>query len=218
MSLKDLKAFFYEEGDAKKPAPAQEPHASAPVISNQPAPAPATDPAEVQAIDKQLQEVLMASLHEAGIAAYTALDDMLDSLADIAPNLDVRYKKALEILGKQGHSLPLIYQDIEKAVGALEDASRAFEADQKKQFQTSVGTLHRTVDTLTQQIAAKTTQRDALTQEIAALTKSRDENTAEISSAQAQIDKVEARFVIVYKSFMDEVEGQKAEIEKRMQP
>ena len=216
MSLKDLKSFFYEE-DEKKPTPAPEPHPSAPVISNQPS-APAANSAELQAIDKQLQDILLASLHTAGIAAYTALDDMLDSLADIAPDPNVRYKKALEILAKQGHSLPLIYQDIEKAVGALEDASRAFEADQKKQFQTSVGTLHKTVDTLTQQIAAKTAQRDALTQEIAALAKSRDENSAEISNAQADIDKVEARFVIVYKSFMDEVQGQKSEIEKRMQP
>lgn len=217
MSLKDLKAFFYEE-DEKKPAPpAQEVHSSAPVISNQPS-TPTVSPAEIQEVDKKLHEILMESLRVAGIASYTALDDMLDSLADIAPDLNVRYKKALEILAKQGHSLPLIYQDIEKAVGALEEASRNFEADQKKQFQESVGALHTSVDKLSQQIAAKQAQQAALTQEIAMLTKSRDTSTAEIASEQAQIDKVEGRFVIVYKSFMDEVQGQKSEIEKRMKP
>lgn len=213
--LKGLKSFFYEDDPAPGAAVAPAP-AAAPVVSNHAPTAPSPSASENAELDQKLHGLLMATLDGAGIAVYKALDDMVDSLADVVPDQNLRYKKALEILAKQGHTLPLILQDIDKAIGALEDSSRDFEATQKNQFQQSVGALHRSVDEATARITAKQAEAAKLAQEIGELSKKRDADAASISTAQANIDRVGGRYTVVYQTFMREVQAQRALVEQQM--
>ncbi len=215
LGLKALKGLFYEDDSPAVPGQAV-PAASAPVISNHAPAAPAANSAETAELDQKLHGLLMATLDGAGIAIYKALDDMVDSLADVVPDQNLRYKKALEILAKQGHTLPLILQDIDKAIGALEDSSRDFEATQKSQFQQSVGALHRSVDELTAKINAKQAEVAKLNQEIGEMSKKRDTDAASISTAQANIDRVGGRYTVVYQAFMREVQAQRAIVEQQL--
>jgi phage shock protein A len=141
---------------------------------------------------------------------------MLDSLADVVPDMNVRYKKATEILAKQGHTLPIILTGIDKAIGALEDSAREFEATQKRQFQNSVGALHKAVEQADQMIAAKQQQMEALKQEINALTQKRTADAAQISTEQAQIDHVQSRYSVVYQRISNEVLEQRTAVDQRM--
>lgn len=215
LGLKALKSIFYEEDPpptASKPAATS----AAPVISNHTSSAPAPSSAETAELDQKLHKLLMAALDGAGIAIYKALEDMLESLADVVPDENLRYKKALQILAKQGHTLPLILQDIDKAIGALEDSSREFEATQKRQFQQSVGALHQSVEALTAQITAKEAEAARLRNEIAEMTKKRDADAASISTEQAQIDRVGGRYSVVYGAFMREIQSQRATVEQQL--
>jgi chromosome segregation ATPase len=186
------------------------------VISNHAPSAPSPSSAETAELDRKLHGLLMTTLDSAGISIYKALDGMVESLADVVPDENLRYKKALEILAKQGHTLPLILQDIDKAIGALEDSSREFEATQKSQFQQSVGALHRSVEELSTRITAKQAEAAKLAEEISTLTKKRDEDAASISTAQAKIDRVGGRYSVVYQAFMREVQAQRAIVEQQL--
>ncbi len=213
MSLKSLRSIFYEDDPVAGTPTA--PVATAPVISNTPS-VPVPDAAETAALDQKLHGLLMTALTTADIGAYRALDDMLDSLTDVVPDETIRYKKALEILAKQGHTLPLILEDIDKAIGALEESSRDFEATQKSQFQKSVGTLHQTVDDLTASIVAKQGQAAKLNQEVVEMTQRRSQASGSISTAQAEIDHVGGRYTAVYQTIMKEVQTQRAAVEQRL--
>lgn len=216
LGLKALKGLFFEE-DQPPAIPGQSvPPVSAPVISNHASAVPATNSVEIAELDQKLHGLLMAALDGAGITVYKALDDMLDSLSDVVPDENLRYRKALEILSKQGYTLPLILQDIDKAIGALEDSSRDFEATQKEQFQQSVGALHRSVDDLTARITAKQAEAARISQEIAEMSKKRDTDAASISTAQATIDRVGGRYTFVYQAFMKEIQAQRAVVEQRL--
>jgi predicted nucleic acid-binding Zn-ribbon protein len=215
MSLKSLKSFFYEETETPSNAPSTPaPAEPAPVISNLP-PAPGPSTAETQRIDQALQQKMNHAIEAAGIAGYKALDDMLDSLEDVVPDVNVRYKKALEICAKQGYTPAVLLNDIDRAIGVLEEESRVFEADQKRQFQSSVGALTRSVETLTQQITSKEAQMAALQTEILALRQKRDTDASAISSEQATIDHVNSRFTAVYQAIMKEVQAQRTAVEQR---
>jgi chromosome segregation ATPase len=220
MSLNRLKSFFLEE-DPPSPAPEDTPQASpkTAVISNTgPSTVPTVSPAEMTAIDQRLQTILLEAIASSGAPAYKALDDVVDSLEDVVPNVNDRYRKALQILTKQGHSPITILNDVDKVIGALEESSRQFEVDQKNHFQNSVGALHRSVETLGQQIAAKQAEIARLTQEVQTLAQKRDADAASIASEQAQIDHVEGRFKVVFNTFMSEVQSQRAAVEKLQAP
>jgi hypothetical protein len=151
MSLKNaLRDMFMEPEAPKVPVP-ETAHTPAPVISNQPS-APVVS-VDTQKVDQALQQKLTGAIHAANITGYKTLDDMLDSLEDVVPDVNVRYKKALEICAKQGYTLPVLLNDIDKVIGVLDDESRAFEADQKRQFQNSVGALTQSVELANKQIA-----------------------------------------------------------------
>ncbi len=152
MSLKSaFKSFLFEEEAPKAPQVEEAAAPKAPIVSNTSSsapPVPQASVAEIAAIDQGLQAILLDAINGSGAAAYQALDTVVESLEDVVPDVNVRYKKALQILTKQGHSPITIINDVDKVIGALEESSRQFEADQKKQFQTSVGALHRSVETL----------------------------------------------------------------------
>lgn len=216
MSLKtSLKSMFWED-DAPKadPAPAQTP-STAPVISNQPA-APVVS-IDTQKIDQALQQKLVGAINAANITGYKTFDDMLDSLEDVVPDANVRYKKTLEICFKQGYTLPVLLNDIDKVIGILDDESRAFEADQKAQFQNSVGALTKSVEVANQQIAESEKQLLALQQHLTDLRQKRDIDAGAIGSAQSKIDQVNVRFKVIHQTLLTEVQGQRAAVEQRLQ-
>jgi uncharacterized small protein (DUF1192 family) len=211
-----LRSFFIEDDPVGVPPGPTSKASPAPVISNTLSTPPSPSAAETAELDQKLQGVLMHAIDNAGITAYKALDDMLESLADVVPDENTRYRKALEILSKQGYTLPLILQDIDKAIGALEESSRDFEAGQKAQFQSSVGTLHRSVEDLTARIAAKQAEVARLNAEIVEMTKKRDLDASSISTAQAEIDRVGGRYKVVYEIFMREIQGQRTRVDQRL--
>lgn len=216
MSLKStLAGYLFEPEVPKQPAATEAtPQAAAPVISNQPA-APVVS-IDTQKIDQALQQKLVGAIHSAQIAGYKAFDDMLDSLEDVVPDVNVRYKKTLEICAKQGYTLPVLLNDIDKVIGVLDDESRAFEADQKKQFQNSVGALTQSVELANKQIAEGEQQLQALQQKLTEARQKRDTDAAAIGSAQSKIDQVNGLFKLVSQTIMAEVQSQRAAVEQRM--
>jgi len=217
MSLKQILGgvrgvFLEDDAPPGQPVPAKAP-VPAPVA--QPA-VPTPDEAETAQLDEKLKQQLLSSVYGAGVAAYKALDDTLETLEDVVPDINLRYKKALEILAKQGKTLPVILSDIDKAIGSLEEESRVFEADQKKHFQASVGALHTSVDTLKQQIQAKKAEVDRLNKEIEDMTRKCDADQASISTAQAEINHVQDRFTAVFQTIMREIQSQRSIVAARM--
>lgn len=215
MSLKNaLKGMFWEpDTTAPEAAPVQA-HTPAPIISNQPS-APVVS-VDTQKVDQALQQKLTGAIHAANIAGYKVFDDMLDSLEDVVPDVNMRYKKTLEICAKQGHTLPVLLNDIDRVIGVLDDESRAFEADQKRQFQNSVGALTQSVETANKLIAESEQQLQALQGRLEDLRKQRDTDAAAIGSAQSKIDQVNLRFTAVSQALMSEVQSQRAAVEQRM--
>lgn len=214
---KSLRSMFVEDDapstDAATPAG---PHATAPVISNQPIIA-APSKADQQALDDKLQKLLIDAVEAAGIDGYKAFDDILDSLEDVIPDVNARYKKAMEILGKQGHDPVSLLNDIDKAIGALETESRTFEQNQKSQFQASVGALTKSVETTTQQITVKQQQADTLLKEVADLKQKRVTDQATIATEQSKIDNVQSRFGIVYRVLMSDIQNQRSIVATKVQ-
>lgn len=213
-----FKKIFLEDEDpseAAKPGTAPAPTA-APKSAAAPPPIVTIDQTRTAQIDKSIESQLLEDVFKAGVPAFKALVDILDSLEDVMPDPKVRYKKALEILDKQGHKAPLLLTDIDKAIGALQDSARVFEKRQKDRAQATVGTLTRSVETTNQQIATKEAQVKQLNQEIGELQAKRDADQASITTSQAEIDHVQGRFDIVYKSATDEIQAQRAAVAAQM--
>lgn len=212
---KGLNSVLYKDvPDAQSASPSLAPAKGAPtsarVITNAPA---AVDPAVYAEIDKGIQSKLLSALEKADASVYQELDDFLDTMADAITDENLRWKKAIEFLAKKGHSVGALLSDVDKCIGALEEQGRLFSADVARQLKDRVGSREQSVETLTQQIAAKEAQKAAMEAEIEALRQKRDTDQAAISTEQAKVERVQSRYDIVYPAIMADIKGTRMKLE-----
>jgi hypothetical protein len=220
--FKNLKSLLFE--DVPDPPIAAASPAAAPAAAVSPftpttgapvfrAPPPAIDPAVHAEIDRGIQTKLLEAVSAANATLYNELDDFLDTMADAIPDEGMRWRKALEFQAKKGHTPQLILLDVDKCIGALEEHGRLFSKNVEQQLKDRVGSRVQSVETLTNQIAAKQRELEALQNEIRALEDRRNTDQAAISTEQAKVERVQARFSVVFPIIMNEVKTQRAKLE-----
>lgn len=170
------------------------------------------DVARIAKIDAGARELLMKALQDAHVGTVTDLGDTLDMLKDAIPDERTLYSKALGLLAKKGVSTPQVLSDYDKCLGVLEESSRHFEANQKAQQETRIGSKQKAIDASNATIQQKLAQMEALQQEVTALQTQAQIDQASIAGEQAKIAQVQERFAVVYRAIRGEVEAQRNKV------
>ncbi len=170
------------------------------------------DAAKLAALDKSIHDQLSQALESANASTVEELGDLLETLSAAIPDEQLRYKTAIDILVKKGHTVDNIIADIDKCIGVLEDKSRVFTSEMKQQLDKRVGSKVTAVETLAATIQQKEDQVELLRKEIVELSVKKNAEQSGISEEQSKIAQTQDRFNSVFKKVRSEVELQKTKI------
>lgn len=195
--------------------PTAEPEAAA--VAAVPAGPPPTassspvDASKYVEVDKACRDKLIYAMENDGAPLPEAFMETLSALEAI-PVEESRFKTALTLMGKQGHTAGSILSDYDKTLGVLDETSRSFEESLKSQIDAKVGAKQQAVEQLTTAIGEKEAQIQALRVEIEQLKVQRDTEQSGIADEQIRISTVQHRFKVIYQAVLAEIQTQRAKI------
>lgn len=175
------------------------------------APAPVIDTARFAEVDRSCRAKLEQAMANDGAPLPEQFMETLSVLESI-PVEEARYKTALQLLGKQGHSAGAVLSDYDKTLGVLETTARAFESSLQNQIAAKVGSKQAAVERLATDIETKRAQIQAMQTEIEQLTRQRDSEQNGITEEQLKITTVQQRFQVIYGHVKVEITAQRAKI------
>jgi chromosome segregation ATPase len=196
------------ETPSASPAPTAAPVASPPPVAAAPT---VVDSARFAEVDKACKARLTQAMENDGAPLPEEFMETLSVLETI-PTEEARFKTALSLLGKRGHTPAAILSDYDKTLGVLEETARAFEGNLKVQIESKVGAKHASVEQLTSDIAAKQAQIQAMQAEIESLTVQRDNEQSSIAEEQSKLTTVQQRFKVIFAHVKNEIQGQRTKI------
>lgn len=203
-----------DEAPAASPTgtPVPRPRPKAPVRSSPPRPA---DSAETARLDAILGDELSAAVDAApGAQIVKEFSELFAEFSDLVEDKSLLYGKVLKVLSKKGHTVQDLLGGFDGCIGALEDKSRAFEKRLAEELKKKVGGKQEAVQRLDAQIEERRRALAAIEQEISGLETSRDQEQSGISAEEQRLERTRSRFGVVYRSAMETVTAQRAEVER----
>lgn len=149
-------------------------------------------------VDQEARKRLEASITKAAPPGYVEIMDTVATLADSIPDEGARFRAALKLAAKRGHSLDDLLGDMDKCIGVLEGKKRQFEEETSHQMEAKVVARQKAISGLDEQIRAKQDQMTALQREVSELSEQRGTEAAAITSETANITAVRESFSAAY--------------------
>lgn len=168
-------------------------------------PAPSIDHGRARELDEKARSIIIEALKNDNAPLVEEISDSLDIFAETIPDEAARFKTALKIFAKKGHSVALVLSDFDKCLGALDETQRTFESNMRSALDSQVGAKMRAVEALNSEIAAL---QASLNEKIAR----RDQEQAGITVEQTKIEQAQSRFTIVYGNIRQDIEQKRAKI------
>lgn len=203
--------------DVPEPEPARAPAPSpVPVRDLPPAAVHPDHPslAPVKAVvDQAARQRLEQAIASDAPPGYSEIVDMISTLAESIPDEGSRYRAALKLAAKHGHTVQDLLGDMDKCIGILEGKGRDFQEETKSQVARKVGARQKAVQDMDALIKSKQEQIQSIQQEIAQLSEKRGTEAAAITSETAKIQAVTESFEAVYDAVMDKLVDTRKKIE-----
>lgn len=202
-----------DQGPSETPAAEPEVVAVAAVPAGPPptASSASVDASKYVEVDKACRDKLIHAMENDGAPLPEAFMETLSALEAI-PVEEARFKTALNLMGKQGHTAGAILSDYDKTLGVLDETSRSFESSLQNQIDAKVGAKQQAVEQLTAAISEKEAQIQALRVEIEQLKVQKDTEQSGIADEQIKISTVQHRFKVIYQAVLAEIQTQRAKI------
>lgn len=163
------------------------------------------DPARAKELDDRARSIIIEALKNDNAPLVEEISDSIDTLAEAIADEGMRFRTALKMFIKQGHSVAVVLSDFDKCLGALDETKRTFESNMKTALDTQVGAKIRAVETLNGEIAVL---QATLNEKIAR----RDQEQAGITTEQTKITQGQSRFSVVYTNIRRDIEQKRANI------
>lgn len=171
------------------------------------APMAVSIPTPVAVVDPAIQATLEADLNTAAPEGYREIVNDLVTLAEDITDERARYRAAVRMAGKKGHSLLDLLGDLDKCLGILEAKNTEFAAEVKRQIETKVGARRSAIATREAEITAKTELMGRLQQEIAQLQHDNLLESEQISTETAKITGVGNNFRLAYQAVLANIQS-----------
>jgi len=156
-------------------------------------------PAIIHSVDDgAARKRLEAAIESSAPPGYVELQDTLSTLADSIPDESARWKAAMKLAAKHGHSVEILLGDFDKCIGILEQKGREFEDETQAQLKRKVGGRQATIESLDTQIKTKHEQIQQLQSDISRLSEQRDAESAALTADEQKITSVKEGFVAAY--------------------
>ncbi len=162
-----------------------------------------------QAARQRLEQAISASAP----AGYSDVSDTILTLADSIPDESQRYKAALKLAAKHGHSVSDLLGDFDKCIGVLESKGREFQDEIKSQVEKKVGSRQAKVRTIEGLVSQNQSRIGALHKEIEQLTEQLSTENSAISADTARIQDVNDGFTASYDAVLAQLVDQRKKIE-----
>lgn len=185
--------------------------AAAPVTPPPTASAAPIDPSKYADVDKACRDKLINAMENDGAPLPEAFMETLSALEAI-PVEEARFKTALNLMGKQGHTPGAILSDYDKTLGVLAETATSFEASLQSQIEVKVGAKQQAVEQLTVTISEKEALIQAARVEIEQLKVQRDTEQSGIADEQIKLSTVQHRFKVIYQAVLTEIQNQRGKI------
>ena len=172
--LQKAKSFVVEDVPEAAPLKAR------PTVAPQPAPVQDVDFGHQSSanVEPKVEELRTQLLPTSGpLVMFTSV---LNSLQGAIPNEATRFRTAVQVLGAQGITLPLVSQEINTVLGKIEAHKNAAEEARARKYKERVTDKQVEIDKVEKQLEAKQA-------EIAQLILQKDTLQAEIQTSEAQI-------------------------------
>jgi len=183
---------------------AQAPQAPTAPVGVPMSPAVASMPFQVSApvavIDPVVRKKLEDSISAEAPAGYAEIVNNLVTLSEDIPDERSRYRAAIRLAGKAGHTLDHLLGDLDKCVGILEAKAREFADEVKRQIDTKVGARRTSIAQRESEITSKTQLIVQLQGEIAQLQQANLTESEDIASETAKITGIGNNFNLAYQA------------------
>lgn len=205
------------ETEAPKAQPYTPPPAAPGFLTSRPVSAPpqVVDPemaAKLQALDNSAKERLMHVLATDGAPLPEELIEIVETLADTIPDVSARYKTALKLMAKKGHTKEAILANYDKCLAALAANAAEFDKETQAAVQAKVGSKQQNLVHLEGQIRSRQEQIEALQKEIVALHGQLEAEKVAIGEESQKITLVCDRFLALYNVVRAEIEDQQKKV------
>jgi hypothetical protein len=180
--------------------PTVTPASTLPMVASIPTPAP------VAVVDPSVQKKLEEGLAAEAPPGYAEIINNLTALAEDVTEERARYRAAIRMAAKNGHSQVALLGDMDRCIGILEAKNTEFADEVKRQIETKVGARRASIANREAEITAKTELMARLQQEIGQLQQDNLTESEQISSETSKITSIGNNFRFAYQAVLSNIQ------------
>jgi hypothetical protein len=164
--------------------------------------------------DQASREKLEAAVVESAPQGYLDFEDFLSTLADSIPDEDSRWRAALKLVSKRGHSPEALLGDFDKCIGILQEKYRQFDAETQEHIKKKVSGRKEKVGSIDSAILLKQEEIAKIQSQIAGLAEERKAEVEAMDASHAKILAVKAGFDSAFRSVHDRIAFRRSKLEQ----
>lgn len=183
---------------------------AAPLIS-----APSMTPEMAQKLadlDNHAKDRLLKVLANDGAPLCEELSETVETLEDAIPDEAGRYRAAIKLMAKKGHSKEAIVENYNKCLTALAADATTFNTETEEAVQRKVGSRQQQLTSLEGQIKSRQEQIEVLQKEILSIQTQCEAERLAIGDEAQKITLVRDRFFALYNVVRAEIEDQQKKV------
>lgn len=180
-----------------------------------PAARPAPNPALAQrntplppppaVIDQTVRNKLAEAVAGSAPPGYAELHANISALAEDMPDENARFRAAVKLAIKKGHSVPALLGDVDKCVGILEAKKAEFEKASSVQVEKNVRSRQTEAGGIEANINAKMFEIERLQREVQEATAKRAQLLLDAENEAWRLEAIKTGFVAAYESVKKEI-------------
>lgn len=163
-------------------------------------------------LDNHAKERLLNVLVNDGAPLCEELSETVETLEDAIPDEAGRYRAALKLMAKKGHTKEAIAENYVKCLAALAVNAAEFDRETQDAIQRKVGSRQQQLTSLQGQIKSRQEQIELLQKEIVNIQAQCEAETVAIGEESHKITLVRDRFIAIYNVVRAEIEDQQKKV------